>query len=246
MEPKNEYRINKDMSARKNVKQPGMRTTLEVDAMEAAHAAYLSSITSGYEAQIGALKDSHDQDIKALKDQHASENSKIHGPYQATIDRLKAELKTEETIVMDKQQAAIQAAIQAAVARYRSETDRLTRERNGVQKTLDETKTEAGKSIGEMRRQRDRAQNQISTLKATHASEIAALQRKVAVEFQVKRKGRKAKTYVKNINLTFTAAMEEYCVACNNAIHHLNFRLKDRYIDVTKTLAEVCIMHFHS
>ncbi|KAH9825803.1 hypothetical protein Tdes44962_MAKER04014 [Teratosphaeria destructans] len=92
MDHRNESKITKDTTARKNTIQPGMVTAREVAAIKAAHDAYLSSMIAGYE-----------EEIRSLKTRHAQELEVIQMGHEEALQRLRTTIQLNDTVIAEKQ-----------------------------------------------------------------------------------------------------------------------------------------------
>ena len=229
MATNDQYRINKDTSARKNTNHSDIRAALDAKATkkanDARHDVYVDAMFAGYEEE---------------------------------IENLKAQLSTQQKTLLQERQEAIDQAVakahtesNAQIAQLQKGVTDLRRQNEGLQVMFDEELAAKKTEIAAGKQEVDRIRNKVLAIKKAHASEVSDLQRQLAVgpnswmEINLRCKGYKTRTYIRRPNQSFRSAVEELCKYLGRSFYVMSFEHKDQKITAgTKSLHEVCYALF--
>lgn len=237
MATKDQFRITKDTSARKDTKQPSMHSSLEVAAIRASHEAYVSSMVSGYQQQIKELELERDGDIASLKARLASEKDAATQGHQAAISKAVTEAREES---------------KRHIENLNTNVESLYTENETVHASLKKALAEIGTANKEIHGVRAEHSKRITTLKDTHAQRVAGLQRQLIIspnswiQIHFVARGCKKRTCFWKFNTTLRDASKELRDDFQQYSYTFTFSRSSDFsrstLDDRKTLQEVCIL----
>lgn len=234
MATNDQYRVNKDTSARKNTKHDHMHCEAKVNALNKSHAAYLESIMGDYDAKIQSQEAEHEETIASLNMKHAEEKNTF-------LERLKAAVN-ESTAKVEERSAAEIKRLRSDIASLRAEKGTLE---TSLKDAFEAQKTASASSNSEI----TRLKSQMDNLKSAHKTKIGQMQRKVDanpnswIQIHFLGRGRKKRTYYKKYNSTLDEAAEDLCKDIELKMDQLIFRraqFDNLPLDRKKKLNEVC------
>lgn len=195
MAPPAPSKINKDISSRKTARSTAMdfQAKREMDAVRAAHEAYVESLKNGYEAQLEAQEQEHEDQISALTAEREADTT----AGESKMAQLKESLFAKEKTMKTEAEARAKSHVSADLAKTKKDLkestanyaeaivcvkdleERLTSANEAARVTAAQAKTlqhelaESHKSLERMKSQLGRASARVEAIKNASAEKFA-------------------------------------------------------------------------